>query len=180
MEKKENTIDKIIDLIVETCFKQPEREKLGEKIGEDIKNVYEKLKENGELSIEELEVLKESYQILGNDSVQSFAESISLLTVFISILAIFISILAILVSVIDAVKDSFAEYFAMANNQIILSGVNIVCIVLIALFALFAVGFYKRMQDIKQENICFRNSIIASQILIYEKRKENNNQEDDM
>lgn len=166
MNKKENIADNILDLVVETCFKLPKkrkREKQGKTIGKDVKIAYEKLKEKDELSVTEMEVLKEIYQILRDDSIQSLAN-------IVSILAVFVSVFALIVSIISMVKDSFAESCEMVINQMLL----ITLISLLVAFVIF-IGFcYKKIQNINQENIRFRNNLVSSHILILERLTEEN------
>lgn len=149
MNQKINTAEKILDVVVRDCFrpkKKSRREKMGEKIKQDIKIAYEELKKE-ELSADELEVLKETYQALGNDSVQSLVDIISFLTLFVSLVTLITSI------------DNMDKC------------PHIIWFLLIGMLACTISGLI-RVLKISKENSCFRNNIIAAMMLLHDREQE--------
>lgn len=163
MNKKNSTEEKILDLLMDTTFGSKEkakREKLGEFIKNDINTAYRELKKNDELSVEEIKLLKECYQILENDSVQSLAT-------IVSILAVCISVLSMIVSLVGIVTGSFGELV----NQQKLFGMFLIVIMFELLVSVLIIYFCNKIQATNKENTCLRNNIIASLILIHEEQE---------
>ncbi len=166
MNMKKNTTEKILNLLISTSFpsdKNTKRKELGEKIKGDINVAYKELEKNEELSAEEIKVLKECYQEMENDSVQSLASVLS-------ILAAFISVLSLLVSIVSLAKDLFGENVEVVCNPQ-MSGMLLCFIILEVLCMILVLYFSSKIQSISKENAGFRNHIVASLLLIHEKQK---------
>ena len=86
---KKNEREDVLDFVMKTSFKGKdlERKKLGSGIKNDVLNSCNKIERYTD-SHEKKEIIKECYQILQNDSIQSFANIISLLAVMVTIISI--------------------------------------------------------------------------------------------
>lgn len=167
MSKKKNTEEKILNLLISSSFKsniKTKREKLGESIKRDIYTTYRELEKNDELSVEEMKLLKDCYQAMGDDSVQSLASTLS-------ILAVCISVLSLIVSAVSLVQDLFGGKCEAGINPLMLYAILLFLITLGLLCMIWIIYSSKKIQIISKENARFRNNIVASLILIHEKEE---------
>lgn len=147
---KKNEREDVLDCVIETSFKGKdldnkekdlERKNLGSGIKNDVLNSCNKIERYTD-SHEKKEIIKECYQILQNDSIQSFASIISLL--------------AIMVTTIQLITEFEGTCKSIIETVVI---------------ALFVISVLWKLDKISKENAQFRNNLLAINLLMYEENE---------
>lgn len=149
---KKNEREDVLDCVIETSFKGKDldnkgkdvdrkRKDLGSIIKKDVLNSCNELERRTD-SYEKKEIIKECYQILQNDSIQSFASIISLL--------------AVMVTIISIITEFDGTYKSIIKTAVI---------------ALFVILVLWKLDKISKENAQFRNNLLAINLLMYEENE---------